>query len=90
MHCKRCGKSLGTDRGICPFCGAMMSKDQMNVYKEMKKERMYKPELLTEKYGEKPVFYEKSKRDDSKLLALLGILFLILLLFLFLLFWVLK
>ena len=31
MHCKRCGKAIGTDRGICPFCGAMLSKEQMEI-----------------------------------------------------------
>ena len=30
MTCRRCGKALGTDRGICPFCGAMLSNEQMN------------------------------------------------------------
>ena len=52
MKCKRCGKALGTDRGICPFCGAMLTQSQMEIYKQDKKERMLKPELLTEKYGE--------------------------------------
>jgi len=87
MHCKRCGKSLGTDRGICPFCGAMLDKEQMNTYKEMKKEMMLKPELLTEKYGEKPVYYEKNDEYPSKLFFLLiglciVLVFLILVLFL--------
>ena len=59
MHCKRCGKAIGTDRGICPFCGAMLSKDQMEIYKQDKKENMLKPEMLTEKFGEKPQVYEK-------------------------------
>ena len=62
MHCKRCGKAIGTDRGICPFCGAMLSKDQMEIYKQDKKENMLKPEMLTEKFGEKPQIYEKRER----------------------------
>ena len=84
MHCKRCGKALGTDRGICPFCGAMMSKEQMNVYKEMQKEKMFTPRLLTEKYGEKPVYYEKQPSSNKIFLFLiLGIFLLILFLICF-------
>lgn len=80
MKCKRCGKALGTDRGICPFCGAMLSKEQMDIYKHDKKENMLKPELLTEKYGEKPVYYEKQKDSDSFLYVILGVLLLFLIL----------
>lgn len=84
MHCKRCGKALGTDRGICPFCGAMMSKEQMNVYKEMQKEKMFTARLLTEKYGEKPVYYEKQTSSNKIFLFLfLGIFLLILFLICF-------
>ena len=67
MHCKRCGKAIGTDRGICPFCGAMLSKDQMEIYKQDKKENMLKPEMLTEKFGEKPQFYEKRENNTNYL-----------------------
>lgn len=79
MHCKKCGKAIGTDRGICPFCGAMLSKEQMEIYKQDKRENMMKPELLTEKYGEKPVYYEKSK-SDNKLIGIILILGVILIL----------
>ncbi len=74
MHCKKCGKSIGTDRGICPFCGAMLSKEQYDEYKEMQKSQFFKPELLTEKYGEKPVLYEKRADDSSKLFLIIIIL----------------
>lgn len=80
MHCKRCGKALGTDRGICPFCGAMLSESQMNQYKKDKLEKMKYAELLTEKYGEKPVYYEKPKSVDNKLIILLIVLGILLLL----------
>lgn len=79
MHCKKCGKAIGTDRGICPFCGAMLSKEQMEIYKQDKRENMMNPELLTEKYGEKPVYYEKSK-SDNKLIGIILILGVILIL----------
>ena len=67
MHCKRCGKAIGTDRGICPFCGAMLSKDQMEIYKQDKKENMLQPEMLTEKFGEKPQVYEKRENYSQYL-----------------------
>ena len=85
MHCKRCGKAIGTDRGICPFCGAMLSKDQMEIYKQDKKENMYKPEMLTEKYGEKPQVYEKRPNDTKYVWIIIG-LFVILLVLIILLF----
>ena len=77
MHCKRCGKALGTDRGICPFCGAMLSNDQMEIYKADIQDRNKEARLITEKYGEKPYIYEKTKNNDNKLAMLLMILFLI-------------
>lgn len=73
MHCKRCGKAIGTDRGICPFCGAMLTKEQMDVYKQDKKENMLKPEMLTEKFGEKPQVYQK-RNDNSNYLWLIAFL----------------
>ena len=78
MHCKRCGKSIGTDRGICPFCGAMLTSEQMKIFNQTKKENMYKPELLTEKYGEKQMVYEKRENNDHKLIYILLGLFLFL------------
>ena len=32
MHCKRCGKAIGTDRGICPFCGESFDAGQATRY----------------------------------------------------------
>ena len=67
MNCKRCGKAIGTDRGICPFCGAMLSQDQMVTYKQMKKENRFQEEMITEKYNGKKVYYEKRDSTDSNL-----------------------
>ena len=78
MHCKKCGKAIGTDRGICPFCGAMLSKEQYKYYQEIKKNNS-KPELLTEKYGEKPIIYEKRNDNNYKfyiVFIILGIIIL--------------
>jgi len=87
MHCKHCGKAIGTDRGICPFCGAMLTGSQMKKFIEDKKENMYKPDLITEKYGMKPYAYEKNKTVENKLLGFLIVvgvlLFLIVLVLIF-------
>ncbi len=79
MNCRRCGKALGTDRGICPFCGAMLSQDQMETYKKYKKENRFKEEMITEKYSGKKVYYEKRENQNSKYLFFL-LFFIILLL----------
>lgn len=81
MHCKKCGKALGTDKGVCPFCGAMMTKEQLEIYGKEKRENL-RPELITEKYGEKPNVYSKQQNNqDNKLIGILivlGILLIIL------------
>ena len=69
MYCKHCGKALGTDRGICPFCGAMLSMEQMKEFNYLKKEKMYKAELLTEKYGGVPMVYAKNEKKENKILG---------------------
>lgn len=74
MHCKRCGKAIGTDRGICPFCGAMLSKEQLEIYKKDQQENYFKPKLLTEKYGEKPIVYEKRKEPSNMIFLILSII----------------
>jgi len=74
MKCKRCGKALGTDRGICPFCGSLLSKEQVENYRKAKEEKMFEPEMITEKYGEKLIYYEKSKEKENKVLGLIVIL----------------
>lgn len=80
MHCKRCGKAIGTDRGICPFCGAMLTSSQMNTYiADKKEEEQKKVVLLTEKYGEKTVIYETNKESSKLWIVLVGLLFLFIL-----------
>ena len=77
MHCKKCGKAIGTDRGICPFCGAMLSPSQYEIYKELKKDNMLRPDLLTEKYGEKKIIYDKRSNDSKLYLVIIGLFVLI-------------
>ncbi len=77
MNCRRCGKSLGTDRGICPFCGASLSKEQMEVFAQDKKNR--NPEMIMEKYTGKKIYIEKRENNDSKytLYIILVIIFIV-------------
>ncbi len=79
MNCKRCGKALGTDRGICPFCGAPLSQEQMQTFQKWKKEEQYKEKMITEKYNGKKVYFEKRENNDSLafLLIILGLMVLI-------------
>lgn len=35
MNCKRCGHALPSNNAICPNCGAMMTKDQLSIRKEI-------------------------------------------------------
>ncbi len=81
MNCKRCGKAIGTDRGICPFCGAMLTKDQMEIYKQDKKEHQFETKMITEKYNGQKVYYEKREEPNEKGIFLFfgGIVILILL-----------
>ena len=74
MTCRRCGKALGTDRGICPFCGAMLSSDQMNEYKKYQKEHQYEAKMITEKYGLQKPIYESQDKGSTKALGILMIL----------------
>ncbi len=78
MHCKKCGHAIGTDRGICPFCGAMLTPGQYKEFEQLQKDNLAKVNLLTEKYGEQKVLYEKRKETNKGIY--IGIIFIILLL----------
>ena len=39
MVCKKCGHALGSNEAICPNCGAMMSKEQLEIRKELNKDK---------------------------------------------------
>lgn len=83
MTCRRCGKALGTDRGICPFCGAMLSNEQMNEYKKYQKEHQYEAKMITEKYGLQKPIYESQDKGNNKALGILMILAILLFLIIF-------
>ena len=35
MHCKNCGHALSLNSAVCPFCGMLMSSEQMKRRKEI-------------------------------------------------------
>ena len=39
MVCRKCGHALGSKEAICPNCGAMMSKEQLEIRKELNKDK---------------------------------------------------
>ena len=80
MHCKRCGKAIGTDRGICPFCRAMLSKEQMAIYKQDKKVNLYKPKSLTNNCGYTTQVYEKRPNDTKYVWIIIGLVVILLVL----------
>ncbi len=83
MRCERCGKALGTERAVCPFCGAALTPKQMKVFKEEKKKKQYDVDMVLERYGMAPIKYEKPQSNENKLLGLLvvlGILFILVIL----------
>lgn len=84
MHCKKCGAALGTDKSVCPVCGAVLASDQMEVLgQEKRDEDAKRVKLLSEMYGQK-TFYEKPKEDKSLIFILggFGIVILILIIIL--------
>lgn len=92
MVCKKCGASLSNDLATCPLCGALMTKEQLATYVEIKKEKAkdLRPKLISEQYGMEPIKYEqKQNQINDKLILILVIcgviviLFLIVLLILF-------
>ena len=89
MHCKKCGKALGTNSVVCPFCGTTLSPEQLKVVEEEKKKMFGNPELLTEKYGQKVVYQNEDKKSGF-LLSLVVISVIILIIFVILLFSILN
>lgn len=85
MHCKKCGKAIGSGALVCPYCGATLSPEQLKVAKEERKKMFGNPELLTEKYGEKIVYRNEDKKSGF-LVSLLVFSVIILIVFVILLF----
>ncbi len=84
MFCNKCGNPLPKEGAVCKFCGAMMSEEQIKMIQEQKKEQEFRPELMTEKYGQKGkiVYREETKNNNLIIyLAVVGglVLFIIIL-----------
>ena len=71
MFCNKCGNPLPNEGAVCKFCGAMMSEEQIKMIREQKKEKEFRPELMTEKYGQSKIGY----RDDNKNSNIVVVLF---------------
>ncbi len=88
MICKNCGKAIGNEKATCPFCGSFLTADQIDHYVEMKKERdlQLRPQLLSERYGIKPIVYQSKEEKKSFLfwiVFLLAFLLLVLIMIIF-------
>ena len=75
MYCQNCGKSLGTNRINCPHCGAMISKEQIDLqkgYQQDQKEKL-RAQLISEKYGQ-TMNYEENNRNNTSEKKWIGVL----------------
>jgi len=89
MVCKKCGKALSNTQPTCPFCGAFITKEQINEYVDLKKESSndLRPKLISEQYGMQPIKYEqKLNQSYSRLIWVLSFLGILVLLFFLLIF----
>lgn len=61
MVCRKCGSALSNDQIICPFCGVMKSKEQLDSSSKIQRDNSkdLKVNLLSEKYGMEAIRYEK-------------------------------
>ncbi len=90
--CKKCGKALSNAQATCPFCGALMTSEQLTAFANMKREseKDLRAKLISEQYGIKPIKYELHQNQISDkwiiflvICGVLGILFLVVLLIFF-------
>ena len=69
MFCERCGSALTASKVVCPSCGALLSKSQIEILKEIKKDNKIKsrPQYLSEMFGVKRdiIFRDKNKSNSS-------------------------
>ena len=78
MVCQKCGKSLPSEGVICPFCGVMINKDQLDKRKKFAEKR-FQAKLLSDKYGidKTSIYTKKEPVKENKILGaiiILGIL----------------
>ena len=65
MFCNKCGNPLPNEGAVCKFCGAMMNSEQINMIREQAKEQEFRPELMTEKYGQSKIEYREDKSNNN-------------------------
>lgn len=74
MVCRKCGSALSNDQIICPFCGVMKSKEQLDSSSKIQRDNSkdLKVNLLSEKYGMEAIRYEKKVNSlNDKLIVFL-------------------
>ncbi len=83
MFCNKCGSALSQNSMICPKCGTLITKEQSNMFKEMRKEaeKKGKIEYNSSKFG---VNRDINYRSDDKgkyimLYIIIGLIFIALL-----------
>ncbi len=67
MICNRCGGTLPLNGAVCPHCGVVLSKEQIEFIKENKNNNM-KKEYLSDHFGVKKDIDFRSK-DKSYIYA---------------------
>ena len=74
MYCKRCGHALPSEGYICHNCGAMMSKEQIDMQNKYRNEQKKNKEvtLLSDKYN-LGIKRDYEKRKENKFLGALFI-----------------
>ena len=73
MFCNKCGNPLPNEGAVCKFCGAMMNSEQINMIREQAKEQEFRPELMTEKYGQSKIEYREDKSNNNLAIYLIVI-----------------
>ena len=73
MFCNKCGNPLPKEGAVCKFCGAMMNSEQINMIREQAKEQEFRPELMTEKYGQSKIEYREDKSNNNLAIYLIVI-----------------
>ncbi len=84
MFCKKCGNPLPKEGYICVFCGAMMTKEQIEMQKKLMQENKYKVELKTQDFNQDKLNIEHTDdKKENKLIPILIILGIIIFLIVF-------
>ncbi len=72
MYCHKCGKYLPNEGYVCKFCGALMTKEQIENQKRLNN-KASSVKLKSELYGGERIIYKKEKEKNN----LTGIFFIL-------------